>query len=301
MEYVKLAKRMLLAGAVAVACTGCMSHEETKSQLDAAMDDELPTTLAKKKKDGKSLLAKAEEMEGNDIISSPLQKQLAQLKKEASEQRQALSQSKTKSEELERRSRELRSSLQNTEAKIAKVERVMKMINDNPESLEGAPLNAGSTLAMAGNTAGEGGNNGFNLNDEEMPSLGDAPDTTQVKSEWAMDGGDSSLAPAGDGFSAPALAEKAGDVWAPPAASTTPASDPVKVILCDGEGATANYIISRPAGATMEKGMLFKADDGNVLVVTEVYAVNAKARLHPSYAKGGVKEGQALAAITALP
>lgn len=299
MECLKLAKRMLLAGAVAVACAGCMSHEETKSQLDAAMDDELPATLAKKKKDSKSLLAKAEEMDGNDLISSPLQKQLAQLKKEASEQRQALSQSKTKSEELERRSRELRSSLQNTEAKIAKVERVMKMINDNPESLDGAPLNAGSTLAMAGNGAGEGGNNGFNLNDEEMPSLGDAPDTTQVKSEWAMDGGDPSLAPAGDGFSAPALAEKAGDVWAAPAAA--PAREPVKVILCDGEGATANYIISRPAGATMEKGMLFKADDENVLVVTDVYAVNAKARLHPSYAKGGVKEGQVVTAITALP
>ena len=295
MEYVKLAKGVLLTGLIAICCAGCMSKKEvTKSQLDTALEDDVPETLAaKKKKDSKNLLAKAEELEGNDIVSSPLQKQLAQLKKEASEQRQALNQSKTKSEELERRSRELRNSLQNTEAKIAKVEKVMKMINDNPASLDAAPLNAGSTLAMAG----DGGSNGFNLNDEEMPSLGDAPDTTQVKNEWALDAGASSLAPAGDGFAAPA-ADKAGEVWAAPAA---PAREPVKVILCDGDGATASYIISRPAGTEMEKGMLFKADEGNVLVVTDVYAVNAKARLHPSYAKGGVQEGQTLAAITALP
>lgn len=298
MNYSNLLGGMLLAGVVVFA--GCLSpKEDTKAALDAAMDDELPSTLVSKKgKSGVSLLAKAKEAENADVISSPLQKQLEQLKKEAAEQRQALSQSQTRSEELQRRSRELRSSLQSTEAKIAKVEKVMMMINENPASLDKVPLNAGSTLAMAGDGS-ENVKNSFNLNDDEMPALGDGPDTKEVKNEWALDNGGKggSLAPAFDAPSLP-IAAKEGDVWAAPAPK---APQSVKVILCDGEGAGANYIISKPAGVEMEKGMLFKAANESVLVVTDVYAANAKARLHPGHNKGEIKAEDSLVAINALP
>lgn len=300
MKHGKWLRGMLMAGTVA--CVGCLTpiDQQPQASLDSAMHDDLPSTLAVKKSDKRdnSLLAKATEVENNEIISSPLQKQLAQLRKEATEQRQELSQCQDKYEELQRRSQELRSTLQSKEAKIAKVERVMRMIDDNPDSLDSVPLKAGSTLAMA---AGNSNNNngGFNLNDDEMPVLNDSPETADANNAWGKNSAEtSSLAPAVDEHPAAPIAKKAGDVWSAPEAS---APRPVKVILCDGEGAAANYIISRPVGGNMEKGMLFKADDDNIFVVTDVYATNAKARLHPRFAKGGVKNDTVLTPITTLP
>ncbi|GHV19879.1 hypothetical protein AGMMS49959_05970 [Planctomycetales bacterium] len=74
-----------------------------------------------------------------------------------------------------------------------------------------------------------------------------------------------------------------------------------RVILCDGDGKEATYIISRRVGDDMVEGAIYQADANNILVVTEVYATNAKAKLHPRYARGGIDADTPLAKLARLP
>jgi hypothetical protein len=74
-----------------------------------------------------------------------------------------------------------------------------------------------------------------------------------------------------------------------------------RVILCDGDGKDATYIISRRAGDEMAAGSLYEADPENILVVSEVCPTNAKAKLHPRFACGNLAADTPLTKLSRLP
>lgn len=275
---------------VANACMGLTS--KTATPMDTAMSDDLPSKLKEKKSDN----SKAAEIDNQDL-HSPLEKQLTQLRGDLRNQRSTLAENQNKSEELSRRSNELRGSVQLTEAKITKIEKVMTLINENPQAIDNVPLNAGQNLAMRG---GENYNS-FNFREDEMPTLA-SENERAPRNDWINDNSAKLFNDKKPSKQLTPDFEQENAVWnapTPPISSTR--ETPVKILLCDGDGAGATFIISKSPQLTLKEGMLFKADDKNILVVTKVYAANAEARLHPSFATGGLKSEMLLTPINSLP
>ncbi len=312
--------------------TGCFGgsddkKDDGKASIEEARKYGLPESL--KDNIDKNGLAKS----GGEL--NPLEQELQTLKEKAEKDRKMLSMNTDKAEEYKRRAEELSSSLRATEAKISRVNRIISMINDNPDMLT-APSSTGSSdsvndVPKIGASGPLGSKPSFS---NELPALGAAPSgilsggkpapyndfspastpaapevkkkevLTPVKPRWGFAPPSDNPALAVDG---PEFTEERAPVadnkWAGRAVSA--ATSDGKILLSDGSGPDSEYIISLGKNHDISEGMLFEATGSNgkrnVLVVTRVYKANAEAKLHPRYAAGGLKTGDSIHKLTSLP
>jgi chromosome segregation ATPase len=137
---------IFLAAGMALSVAGCWQAESNTNPFDQALNDDVPSAL----KNGSDLRARAAAAESD--LKSPLEQQLAALRKTQKSQQDELKKTIGSAEELARRNAELQSSLKLTEERIAKIRRVMRMISDDaPETgAAGGSLSSGALLAMEG-------------------------------------------------------------------------------------------------------------------------------------------------------
>lgn len=324
------------AGALFVlsGCMGEKSSKDDKVAIDDAKSASVPSKLRDKLMgmgDNNKTAAKTTDGIGADYIRGPLETELERLKGQADSDRQMLSKTQEQAAEFDRRTKETQESLKRTEVKIANIQKVMRMIDSGtldrnpglmteatklvPGLAESGPLAPpadtmpalGVTSPLAGGPSN--GNdlqrNDLNFNSGAASSLApSAPSLTPPAPASSWNAG-KSLSPLtvpsfADG---PELSENKAGVWSE---NAVPAVRPDgKILVCDGNGAGAEFIISLGKKDGLSEGTLFEAtganNEKNVLVVTKVYAANAEAKLHPAYAKGGLKEGVALHKLSALP
>lgn len=269
-------------------------------------------------------------------VMTPLQRQLQELQEQAQRDRVALSQSQEKAGEYARRSQELLDSLSQTEARIGKVNEVIRMIEDAPGSIQGSSLRQPGALAQSSGISGVPGIGSSGPLGDALPALGQnsplsggpglSPLTSGTElprnevnrglnpqnpaAAWNTNTSTErpTLSPLGamPGFTAggPELSDKPGAVWEN-AKAPSPRMGDGTILLCDGNGADMEFIISLGEKDGLKEGMLYEATSAtgarNVLVVTRVYQTNAEARLHPRFASGGLEKGNELRRLNSLP
>lgn len=325
-------KVLVIACATTLLC-GCMDGVMKPKSEQATFED------ASKAKTPEKLSQRLDpKNQGDDAnyVMSPLQRQLQELQEQAQRDRAALSQSQEKAGEYARRSQELLDSLKQTEARIGKVNEVIRMIEDAPGGIQGGSLGQPGMLAQGGGVSGVPGIGSSGPLGDALPALGQnsplsgGPGLSPLSSGAqlprnevnsglsqptpapAWNAGAStdrpSLSPLGTmpSFAAggPELSEKPGAVW-DSASAPAPRRGDGTILLCDGNGADMEFIISLGEKDGLKEGMLYEATSAtgarNVLVVTRVYQTNAEARLHPRFASGGLEKGNALRRLNSLP
>lgn len=187
---------------VALLLAGCLDSKSTKDGLvsvDDAKTADVPSKLSRKilgdksdaKDDSKKKTAGAGGNGGNYMMG-PLENELERLKTQAAADRTKLTQVRSQSDELVRQTKETEESLRKAEEKIAKVQRVIGMLNEDPNALDNNS-SLKKELASTVPGIGEAGPLG-----DGMPSLGQngsAPQTSPLTGGPAtgIDSPDSSL------------------------------------------------------------------------------------------------------------
>lgn len=343
-----MAQRMIFlatsALGVSLLLSGCAGSDAKKKDEGQVGIDEAESASVPKKLRDKLLGSSSDESEvtknaiGANYLMGPLDTQLQQLKVQAEADRKSLSTSKEQADEFRRRTEETQASLRRTEEKIVKVEKIIRMLNDNPNALDGnlgltheattlagvpalneaGPMNdemsalgANSPLKGGPGTSFQSPENSLPRNELNVPDRSGAqpqnslaPLVAPVAPGWNI-GGQSSLSPLSDtqAIEGPELTESANAVWKEKSAPLK--TEEGKILLCDGEGAGMEFMISLGKKDGLTEGMLFEATganhEKNVLVVTRVYNANSEAKLHPRFASGGLKDGIPLKKLPSLP
>lgn len=146
---------------LATLLAGCMdakdSAKDDKVGIDEAKSAKAPSKIERLIGAGKSEESKKTTTASSNYMQGPLETELEKLKAQAEADRNSLKQVREQSDEFKRRTQETETSLKRTEEKMAKVQRVINMLNDDPNALDN---NVSLKKEIASEVPGLGGDSG---------------------------------------------------------------------------------------------------------------------------------------------
>jgi hypothetical protein len=270
--------------------------------------------------------ALANDTADHDFVRNPLEATVTQLEQQEKEEYRKMREFQDKVRELNEMRDQYELKHLETQKKIAKMSKVLEMIDDNPAALEQKrkrPAAEENGLAAGDVQACSGGDwrpSGKKEAENFRPKISSDYDNNAGYADSTCtqrrvtvdvpalrlaqtDGKPAVAGPPVDsdnsGWSAPRSLPAARNEA--PARAVGGNEITAKILTCEGTGRDSIGIIAAGSRGGVKQGMLFGGKGGAVLVVTDVYPTYARVVPHPKYSGNGFQTNEEVVQINSLP